>query len=185
MTAEIFISNDNVLELARLKNGIAAVTTGQAVLSVGSATTFTRTTGDFVTDGFAAGMEVQASGFANDVNKQPYTVASVAATTLTINEGCLKAETGDGCEKIDGFTFINNATITVTLKDRVGVAVAGETWPLAMNYLTGSNGIYRATLAFGLSLQDGKPFTAEIVADGGLGLRGGWSFPLKAKVRKS
>ena len=71
------------------------------------------------------------------------------------------------------------------MKDRAGADVAGETWPLAMNYLAGSNGVYRATLAFGLSLQDGKPFSAEIVADGGLGLRGGWSFALKARVRRS
>lgn len=182
---EIFIGNDNVLELARFRNGIAAATTGQAVLSVGSATTFTRTAGDFVADGFAAGMELQASGFANEVNNLPYSVASVAATTLTINEGCLKVETGDGCEQIDGFVYINNATVTVTLKDRTGADVAGEAWPLAMNYVAGSSGVYRATLAFGLSLQDCKPFTAEIVADGGLGLRGGWSFPLKARLRKS
>ncbi len=182
---DIFIGNDNVLELSRLRNGIAAATTGEAVLSVGSATTFTRTAGDFVADGFLAGMEVQASGFANEVNNQPYTVAAVAATTLTINEGCLKVEAGDGCEQIDGFTFLNGATVTVTLKDRAGANVAGETWPLNMGYVTGSNGVYRATLAFGLTLQDGKPFTAEIVADGGLGLVGAWSFPLKAKVRKS
>ena len=182
---DIFIGNDNVLELARFRSGIAAATTSQAVLSVGSATTFTRTAGDFVADGFAAGMEVQASGFANEVNNRPYSIASVAATTLTVNEGCLKAETGDGCEQIDGFAYINNATVSVTLKDRAGADVAGESWPLAMNYVAGSNGVYRATLAFALALQDGKPFTAEIIADGGLGLRGGWSFPLKARLRKS
>lgn len=51
--------------------------------------------------------------------------------------------------------FINDATVTVTVKTRDGANVAGETWPLALQYVTGSDGDYRGTLEDGLELTPG------------------------------
>lgn len=79
--------------------------------------------------------------------------------------------------------FINAAAVSVTLSDRIGVEVPGETWPLALAYVTGSDGIYRATLKDTLDIIVGKTYTAEIIADGGDGLRGKWTEYVPAEVR--
>lgn len=184
--AEIFIGNDSVLSLEGLKNGLAVADTGLRTLNVGSATTITRDSGDFTADGFLADQEIELEGFPITGNNSTFTLAIAAASTLTINEGGLTAGNGDGKERVKGFSFLNAATVTVTLKDEAdGTEVSGETWPLSMSYVTGSNGIYRATLADTLSLSEGSSYLAEISANAGAGLQGFFTLTLKAKVRKS
>lgn len=80
-------------------------------------------------------------------------------------------------------TDINDATVTVHLKDAAGADVAGETWPKAMEYVDGSNGIYRATLPYTLSLSPGARYTATIIADANAGLRAQWSIECVARIR--
>ena len=79
-------------------------------------------------------------------------------------------------------TEINSATVTVTLKDKDGVDVTGETWPLTMAAV-GSGGTYRATLqdTLGVTLLD--QYTAEIdVTDAGTTAK--WSIPAQVTLRE-
>lgn len=48
---------------------------------------------------------------------------------------------------------INDATVDVTLKDADGNEIAGETWPIAMNYVSTSDGRYTATLTHELEVE--------------------------------
>jgi len=81
--------------------------------------------------------------------------------------------------------YIDTATVTVTLTDSAGAEVAGETWPLAMPYVTGSNGKYRATLADTLTLTVGQKYTATISADAGAGLKAKWVEKLVCQQRSN
>ncbi len=65
-------------------------------------------------------------------------------------------------------TYENTATVQVTLQDANGNEVAGDTWPLTMNYVSASNGIYRATLLDTLSVVEGN-YVAVITANAGVG----------------
>lgn len=65
--------------------------------------------------------------------------------------------------------YENAATVYVTLTDSNGTQVTGETWPLLMNYVSASNGNYRATLTDSLSVVSGKTYTATVTADAGTG----------------
>ncbi len=80
-------------------------------------------------------------------------------------------------------TFINNATVTVTVKTVAGVAVTGVTWPLTLDYVAASSGNYRAVLSEGLALVDKAKYVAFIEANGGVGLVGHWEFPFTAEKR--
>jgi len=85
---------------------------------------------------------------------------------------------------VDG-TPINNATVTVELQDPDGAQVTGETWPLAMSYVSGSNGVYRATLPSTLVVTTGVGYTAIVKADDGSGSKGEWAAPVSVKVREA
>ncbi len=181
---DLYIANDNALELSGLVNEIAAATTGKKTLTVATAETITRADGgDFTADGFLVGQEVRTTGFPTAANNGTWTVSAVVAATLTINEACLVAEAGDGCERIDGYSYQNSATVTVTLLDRDEAEVSGETWPLSMSYIASSSGVYRATLSKDLVLTKNRPYTARVLADAGLGLVGRWDFALTAAAR--
>ena len=76
---------------------------------------------------------------------------------------------------------LNAATVTVTLKDSTGTNVPGDTWPKTMAYVTGSNGVYRATLGYALPLTADARYTATLVADAGAGLRRTWTMECVAR----
>jgi hypothetical protein len=80
--------------------------------------------------------------------------------------------------------FLNAATVTVTLKDSAGANVSGASWPIAMTFITGTNGVYRATLPDELAIVDGRRYTAVVVADGGANKRGQWNIPCAARLRR-
>lgn len=66
--------------------------------------------------------------------------------------------------------FINNATVTATIKDATGANVAGETWPKTLPYVAASNGVYRALLSGTIALVAGQSYTAVfVVTDPGTG----------------
>jgi len=70
--------------------------------------------------------------------------------------------------------YVNDATVTVTLTDRAGNEVSGETWPVTLSYVSGSDGKYRGTLTDSLSLSANKRYTAKVTADGGAGKKMVW-----------
>lgn len=80
--------------------------------------------------------------------------------------------------------FINDATVTVTLKDEAGAEVSGQTWPTTLLYVAASDGVYRATLQDVLSLTEKERYFAEVSANGGAGLQGEFVLPVQAEVRR-
>lgn len=80
--------------------------------------------------------------------------------------------------------FINNATVTVTIKDTDGNEVIGETWPFAMDYVAASDGDYRAFVSEDLELIANTRYIAYIEADGGANRVGHFEFHFKALARR-
>ena len=78
---------------------------------------------------------------------------------------------------------INDAAVSCTLLDSAGDEVAGEVWPLDMQYLEESGGIYRVTLAADLGLVAAARYTLRVDADGGAGLVGRWDLPCICMTR--
>jgi hypothetical protein len=70
--------------------------------------------------------------------------------------------------------FINNAVVTVTLKDEAGADVVGDAWPKTLPFVGGSNGDYQATLLDTLTLVEGQQVTAILDADAGVDLHRHW-----------
>ena len=68
--------------------------------------------------------------------------------------------------------FDTGATVTVTLQDRDGANVTGETWPVAMPYVAATDATYRATLSNDLELVAGRVYTAVLTATGTSGAIG-------------
>ena len=90
----------------------------------------------------------------------------------------------NGLKDVIADTFLNSATVRVTLLDEDDAEVVGETWPLTMAYIAASNGVYRATLKDTLTVTVNKVYTARVTANGGAGLQGQWDLPLVVKLRK-
>ncbi|MCK7495202.1 MAG: hypothetical protein MZW92_31975 [Comamonadaceae bacterium] len=81
-------------------------------------------------------------------------------------------------------SYLNAATVTVTIKNAAGVNISGETWPKTMTYVTASAGKYRATVSDALALVPGQFYIAHITAESG-GLTGNWQIPLTAAIRNA
>jgi hypothetical protein len=91
-------------------------------------------------------------------------------------------ELQDLTSEIDDAT-IDDATVEVTVKDMDGAEVSGVVWPLAMDYVAGSNGLYRAVLDAGLPLVAKKRYIATVDADGGPDRQGHWELLFVPKTR--
>lgn len=80
-------------------------------------------------------------------------------------------------------TYLNNATVEVSLKDSAGQDVAGQTWPLQLTYVVGSNGDYFGILSHDLSISEGEVVQATIIVNGGEGLYGQWESGIRVSDR--
>lgn len=80
-------------------------------------------------------------------------------------------------------SYINDATVTCTLKDLDGNAVTGQTFPLTLAYVSGSNGKYQGKLEDGLSLTARQAYIAHIDIDAGSDLLANIQLPVVAKTR--
>lgn len=67
--------------------------------------------------------------------------------------------------------YVNTAQVEVTLLDVDGVEVAGEEWPVLLDYQTGSNGDYLQVLDDDIVLEVGKFYVAKVEIDDGPGRR--------------
>jgi predicted oxidoreductase len=74
---------------------------------------------------------------------------------------------------------VADATVTVTLRDAQGQAVAGATWPAAALAVADVPGTYRSTLPATLHLAPRQWLEALVVADAGPGLKRTWRLPLQ------
>lgn len=81
-------------------------------------------------------------------------------------------------------TFINNATVQGTLVDDSGNPVSGQSWPVTLAYVTGSDGDYEATASHAMVLVAGHRYTMNLTADGGAGLYASWQVPCVARDRQ-
>ena len=66
--------------------------------------------------------------------------------------------------------FVNDATVTVTIKDNQGVEIPDETWPFNLPYVIASDGEYSFTFDPFTSLNAGQQYTViiDVVGIGGL-----------------
>lgn len=105
-----------------------AVNTGLITINVAAVGTFTRTTGNYTTDGFTNGMAITTSGFTggNNTTKVISTITG-SGTIITVTSATgLADETGGGDEKVQaGSTTINplSVNLTITVKDQEGVLI--------------------------------------------------------------
>ncbi len=81
-------------------------------------------------------------------------------------------------------SFLNAATVTVTVVDKDGTNVVGQTWPTSMGYVAASDGKYRAVLEDVMTLTVGEMYFAQITADAGSGKKGYWVLPIAARERR-
>ncbi|NOY63051.1 MAG: hypothetical protein GXP10_07865 [Gammaproteobacteria bacterium] len=81
-------------------------------------------------------------------------------------------------------TWINDATVTATLVDATGSPVTGQSWPLALPYVAGTNGRYQGILEDALGLAKKSGYTLKVIAMTGSGLKGYWEKSLRALVRR-
>jgi hypothetical protein len=89
----------------------------------------------------------------------------------------------EGLESSVDASYVNDATVEMTIKDAQGNNVAGETWPLSMVYVTASNGNYLGEVSHALALVDGAEYSASITATVPGGSRAEWVEPLAALIR--
>ena len=59
--------------------------------------------------------------------------------------------------------FVNNATVTFTLKDSSNSTVSGAS-TISMSYVTGTKGVYEGVLEDGVSLTENSTYYLEITA---------------------
>lgn len=89
-----------------------------------------------------------------------------------------------GLRNAADLAIVNDATVSVTVKDKAGVALAGESWPVDLAYMAGSDGVYQGIVSDALQISLNEVYTAEITAIRG-GDKGFWKVPVRARDRTS
>lgn len=91
-----------------------------------------------------------------------------------------------GANREDTGAYLNGATVNVTLVDaKTGVQIGNMAWPITLSYVAGSNGDYRATIPYNISVTKGQYVIAQVSVDGGPGLKGYAEVPVKVIVQKA
>ena len=99
-----------------------------------------------------------------------------------IYDGNTNAVFIDGLRNSATNTYVNDATVQLTLVDADDVEVTGETWPVSGTYLSGSDGDYQAVISTSASLTVGRKYTAKVTATSG-GVTGYWEIPVVVRRR--
>lgn len=100
----------------------------------------------------------------------------MATQSLRINSDNLL--TVNGLYDTVAAAYVNDANVTVTLEDRAGNEVSGASWPLTLDYVAASSGVYRCILPDVLVLKNFGKYIAVIVADGGADKKRTWYMPV-------
>lgn len=92
----------------------------------------------------------------------------------------------DGLADHEG-NYENDATVTLeSLADKEsGAAVTGVSVPVTLNYVSGSNGKYQASVPPGIEITAGALYSAVVKAVSAGGLQAQWTETLVAKVREA
>lgn len=80
--------------------------------------------------------------------------------------------------------YLNDITVQVWIKERDGTDVAGETWPITLDYIADSNGDYIGNIEDGVELVAGRRYIVEIRSEAPGDLVGFWHFTRAAKWRE-
>lgn len=89
--------------------------------------------------------------------------------------------TVDRLRDTDG-QYINAAIVEAKVIDSDGNGVEGQTWPLSLSYVEGSDGKYEGILDDAMELQSGKNYTLVINTVDGDSV-GHWELEVTASVR--
>ena len=79
--------------------------------------------------------------------------------------------------------FIDDATVTLTIKDSAGAEVGGIAWPLALDYVALSEGHYLGIIDKAIALTKGVKYLAEITVVASGGRDAGWDIEFTAERR--
>lgn len=72
-----------------------------------------------------------------------------------------------GLRKNPEQTFVNDATVLLTLlESRDGAELTGQSWPLTLDYVASSNGVYRGTIQDAVVAVDNQLAVAKLEIDG-------------------
>lgn len=88
----------------------------------------------------------------------------------------------DGLKNAADNSYVNDATVAVSIKDDAGNNVTGETWPVALSYVAGSNGKYQANIAATLGISVGDIVTLFFTATA-VGLDAEWQENREVRTR--
>ncbi len=102
------------------------------------------------------------------------------ANIFISNDNLLSVE---GLKNSSSGSFMNDATVTVRLKDSDGSDVTGQTFPVTLSYITASDGNYQMTLENTLNMLEEGIYTATISATASGGLYAEWNLLLTATKR--
>ncbi len=102
------------------------------------------------------------------------------ANIFISNDNLLSVE---GLKNSSSGSFMNDATVTVRLKDSDGSDVTGQTFPVTLSYITASDGNYQMTLENTLNMLEEGIYTATISATASGGLYAEWDLLLTATKR--
>ena len=80
-------------------------------------------------------------------------------------------------------SYINDATVTVTVKDESDVVVDGGSFPVTMTYVTSSNGNYQGLLGSGMDVTKFEEYRAFVTISGD-GYTGEFQVRMKAAPRR-
>jgi hypothetical protein len=89
-----------------------------------------------------------------------------------------------GLKLVTDNTYVNDADVTVTVKDSAGADATGQAWPTTMDYVAASNGVYRAIVENDVDLVADATYYAFIDADSGANQVGHWEFAFVPKIRR-
>jgi hypothetical protein len=180
----IYDDNENIVELRELRNQ----TSGKVQGTVGANSTTTSIVGaallppPLVADEFTGRTVVFDDATLTPAlrGRSAIISAQTLAGLLTVPPMVAAPVSGDIFTIVH---YLNAATVAVTLKDAADVDVTGESWPKTLNYVTASNGLYRATLSDAIGIIPGDDYKAIVTADSA-GLNYREEKFLRAAVRK-
>jgi hypothetical protein len=89
-----------------------------------------------------------------------------------------------GLQNADDSSYLNSATVTVTVKDLAGSEVSGVSWPVTLSYESASNGNYTGAIDKDISIIESATYFVEITAAES-GLDAFWRIQAVAQYRES
>lgn len=89
-----------------------------------------------------------------------------------------------GLQDASDDSYVNNATVTLTVKTLAGVNVSGVSWPLTLVYVSASDGNYQVVIDKAIVLVLRDRYVAEVTVVAG-SRDAFFEVPVQAQVRES